>query len=58
MSAYDYPQYLIGRKKHRTWADIAQLPQDTDSLSPEEQRQIDAPGDFITLKQAAKEYEI
>lgn len=60
-SAYDYLQYLVERKKqrkNRTWAEIAQLTPDDEPLTEDELRQLNAPDDFISLKQAVEEYEI
>lgn len=57
-SAYDFMLYLISRKKSRTWADIAKLPPDTEPLSEEEKRQLDAPEEYITLEEAKREYKL
>lgn len=61
ISAYDYLQYLINwpkRKRSPIWSDIAKLAPDEEPFSDEEQRQLGAPDDYITLEEATKEYGI
>lgn len=60
VSAYDYLLYLISRNRRKplTWEEIAKLPPDTEPLSEEEKRQLDAPGEYVTLEEAGREYEI
>jgi hypothetical protein len=60
VSAYDYLLYLILRTKRKpsTWEEIANLPPDTEPLTEEEKRQLDAPGEYVTLDEIRLEYEI
>jgi hypothetical protein len=60
VSAYDYLLYLILRTKRKplTWEGIANLPLDKEPLTEEEKRQLDAPGEYVTLDEIRREYEI
>jgi hypothetical protein len=59
-SAYDYLLYLASRTKRKplTWEEIAKLPPDTEPLSEEEKRQLDAPGEYVALDEIRHEYEV
>ncbi|NLB19136.1 MAG: hypothetical protein GX825_10535 [Syntrophomonadaceae bacterium] len=59
-SAYDYLLYLASRAKRKplTWEEIAKLPPDTEPLSEEEKRQLDAPGEYVALDEIRHEYEV
>jgi hypothetical protein len=59
-SAYDYLLFLVSRTKRKplTWEEIAKLPPDTEPLSEEEKRQLDAPREYVALGEIKREYEI
>lgn len=54
-SAYDYLQYLSAKQNQLDWDEIAKLEPDAESMSEEEERQLNSESGFMSWEEAMNE---